>query len=59
MAEILITIEGEGTVSAAQELLAIPGISGTLVAEGKTQKRGNSSYCCGPYWDYSRHCRDS
>ncbi len=35
MAEILITVEGEGTISAAQELLAISGISGTLVAEGK------------------------
>lgn len=38
MAAITITIDGEDSKSAAQDLLAIPGIAGTVLVEGDPKK---------------------
>lgn len=40
MAEVQITVEGERADTATQELLAIPGISGTVKSEKKPSKEG-------------------
>ncbi len=40
MAEVQITVEGEGADTATQELLAIPGISVNVESEGEPSKEG-------------------
>ncbi|MBD2181691.1 hypothetical protein [Aerosakkonema funiforme] len=40
MSEVQITVEGEDSITATEELLAIPGISGKLETEGEASKEG-------------------
>lgn len=40
MSEVQITVEGEDSITATQELLAIPGISGKLETEEEASKEG-------------------
>lgn len=40
MADLLIEVQGEGSIAATEELLAIPGITGTWETETEAEREG-------------------